>query len=470
MNRTLTEQDRIALLNEQQILKTNPQFVQMEWLANHKWREYVEGLEGYQRLAVAQLLENTDRAIANMEETTKVVNVGSFTKYVFPLIRAIFPNLIAMEICSVQPMTGPASLVFYFDFVYGTSKGQVSAGTRVFDAIAGPQMQDYTYSSETVTNELFGTGNGSTTNFTHTMAYVPVRPGTVTIVAGSVTGTDDGNGAISGTGIVSGSINYTTGAASITYSSAPANGTQILATYDYNSEAYTGIPEIDILLTSAPVTARPRKLRARWGLEAANNLKALYGLDADTELVAALAEEIRFEIDREIIEALWNNAYSGNTVNAWDATVPSGVSYTEHKLSLVDRFVIAGNNIFRNTKRATGNWIVMGTDVANIVETLPGFKPDPAAGQIGIVRIGTLNGRWACYKDPWMTSSRYLVGHKGVSFLEAGYVYAPYIPLMTTPTVVLDDFVGRRGILTQYATKLINPRFYAQGTVINTPS
>ena len=443
---------------------------QGEFLAENKWKDYVEGLEGYPRVLTAILLENTDRAIQSMEETTKVVNIGSFTKYVFPLVRAIFPNLIAMEICSVQPMTGPASLIFYFDFVYGTSKGAVSAGTKVFDAVAGPNMQDYTYSSETVKDETIGTGDGSKTTFSASLAFIPVRPGTVTVVAASVTGTDNGSGTISGTGISSGTIDYTSGAISITFSSAPANGVSVKVTYEYNSETQQNIPEIDILLSSSPVTARPRKLRARWGLESANNLKALYGLDADTELVAALAEEIRFEIDREVIDDIWNNAYTSNTVSAWDATSGTGVSYTEHKLSLIDKFVTGSNNIFQNTKRATGNWIVMGTGVANVVETLPGFRPDPAAGAIGVVRMGTLNGRWACYKDPWMVSTRYLVGHKGVSFLEAGYVYAPYIPLMTTPVVVLDDFVGRRGILTQYAKKLINARFYAQGTVTNLPS
>lgn len=442
-------------------------------LADGKWKEYCEGLEGFNRISTAIMLENTDKFIQNLDETTRVVQIGTFTKYVFPLIRAIFPNLVATEICSVQPMTGPVSLVFYFDFVYGTKKGQVSKGDKVFDSVAGPQMPDEFYSSETVVDEAIGAGDGATAIFSDALDFIPVKPGSVTITTviaatGAVSITDDGAGNLVGaaSAITSGTIDYNTGVLTITFAHNVVNAEDILVTYDYDSQGHENIPEVDILLTSSPVTSRSRKLRARWGLEAANNLRALYGLDADTELTAGIAELIRFEIDREVINKLWAAAYSLNTVTAWSKTpAPLTISYTEHKLSIIDKFVEASNNIFKATKRATGNWIVMGVDVDTIVQTLPGFKKDPGAGTIGVVRTGVLNGTWTCYKDPWMVDTRYLMGHKGVSFLESGFVYAPYIPLMTTPTVVLDDFLGRKGILTQYATKLINGRFYAQGSI-----
>jgi len=446
-------------------------------LAAGKWAPYVEGLDGYDKITCAILLENTAREIQAMDETTRVVSIGTFNKYVFPLIRAIYPNLVATEICSVQPMTGPASLIFYFDFVYGTSKGNVASGTRVFDSITGPSMPAgyENYSSETVYQETIGTGDSTATVFSGNLKFVPVRAGTITVTCttGTVSEVDNGAGVIgSGSSKATGTIDYNTGAFTVTFSTAPGASVPIYATYNYNSEGSEDIPQVDILLTSASVTANPRKLRARWGLEAANNLKALYGLDADAELVSAIAELIKFEIDREILKDLYDSANASNTVSAWDlnpaSDSTSGVSFTEHKLSLVDKFVQASNNIFSSTKRATGNWIVAAVNVMNIIETLPGWKADPTAGSVGVVRAGVLNGRWTVYKDPYMTTNTYLVGHKGVSFLEAGYVYAPYIPLMTTPTVILDDFIARRGILTQYAKKLVNSRFYAKGSITDT--
>jgi hypothetical protein len=145
------------------------------------------------------------------------------------------------------------------------------------------------------------------------------------------------------------------------------------------------------------------------------------------------------------------------------------VGYTEHLLSLVNQFVVAGNKIFASTGRATGQWIVIGLSVADIIETLPGFVPVPGMPNgmtKGVYMAGTLNGRWSIYKDPFFPSNQWLMGYKGGSFLEAGYVYAPYIPLYTTPMIVLDDFVGRKGLATQYGKKMVNPRFYSKGMIL----
>lgn len=201
--------------------------------------------------------------------------------------------------------------------------------------------------------------------------------------------------------------------------------------------------------------------------ESAFNLRTLHGLEAEVELTSAVGAEIRFEVDREIILDLTNAVPSFNLAPAWSKTLvfndqntygsASGsrdtVGYTEHLLSIVNAFVVAGNLIFGSTGRATGQWMVAGLEVMNIVETLPGFVPVPGLPNgltKGVYMAGTLNGRWAFFKDPFYPASQYLMGYKGATFLEAGYVYAPYIPLYTTPMIVLDDFVGRKGLATQF--------------------
>lgn len=184
-------------------------------------------------------------------------------------------NLIANEIVSVQPMAGPVSLIFYLDYQYGTTKGSITAGTSAFDARTGPTGNE-TYSGDVVSNETVYTGDGSTTAFTGTnLARTPVRPGTVSVIAGAISGTDDGAGNITGTGIGSGTVAYDTGAVAVTYSTAPVSAVAVNFTYRYDSEAADNVPQLDLQLTSAPVEALVRKLRGRWSLEAAQNLNAL---------------------------------------------------------------------------------------------------------------------------------------------------------------------------------------------------
>ncbi|MCG8430593.1 MAG: hypothetical protein MJA29_05440, partial [Candidatus Omnitrophica bacterium] len=377
--------------------------------------------------------------------------------------RAVFPNLIAKDIVSVQPMTGPTSLVFYLDAVYGNTKGAVTAGDTMFSARKG-HLADDQYSSESVSGEsaatTFAGGTGS-----GTLAFQSARPGTVRITedVGGEVFTDNGVGGLIGDATGTGSVNYATGAFSLTPNADPGDGAHTAtANYFYNSEGSDQIPIVDINLSSVPVRAIPHKLRARWSVEAATNLKAIHGMDAEAELVALLSEKIRWDVDRRIISDLFTIASAGSVT--WNKPAPAAVSYNDHKQTFIDALIEASNLIFRATRRGTGNFVVCGTNVANVVESLYGFRPQAVAGN-GVVFIGTLQGRWSIYKDPYLDADTFLVGWKGSSFLEAGYVYAPYVPLYTTPTYVLDDMLNRKGMMSQYGVKAINGDFYAVGTV-----
>lgn len=449
------------------------------------WKPFVEDIDNsFQRRATAIVLENTKRYMEGLDETLKAISIGDFQKYAFPLVRAIFPELVAQQLVSVQPMLGPTSLVFYLDFVYGTTKGNVTRGTRVFDSVALGPNNPY-YSSPLIEGETIGTGTGAAVNFTPSLSFTPVRAGSVSITDGTQIITDDGNGNLTGdVGAGVNTVDYVTGAINVDFAVAPINAQPITCSYEYDMEAQSNIPEIDLILTSSPVVARPRKLKARWSLESAFNLRSLHGLEAEVELTSAVGAEIRFEIDREIIQDLRNAVPSFNFAPAWSKSkifkdtdtfnmatgAADTVGYTEHLLSLVNQFVVAGNKIFASTGRATGQWLVIGLHVADIIETLPGFVATPGMpnGLVkGVYMAGTLNGRFAIFKDPFYAASEWLMGYKGNTFLEAGYIYAPYIPLYTTPMIVLDDFVGRKGMATQYGKKMVNPRFYSKGMIVN---
>jgi len=435
-------------------------------LAEGYWRPLVESIEDKSaRELTALLLENERMYIQNMEEDVKIQSIGSFEKFVFPIVRAVFPNLIAKDIVSVQPMTGPTSLVFYLDAVYGTTKGSVTAGDTMFSARKG-HLADDQYSSEFVDGETFQ-ALSATDAISFTLGFHSCRPGTFsasyTDQTGAVTVSDNGVGGLVGSGgdgITVGVINYATGAVSWTAGSNLA--TAVTGSYYYNSEGSDQIPIVDINLSSVPVRAIPHKLRARWSVEAATNLKAIHGMDAESELVALLSEKIRWDVDRRVISDLFTIASAGSVT--WNKPAPAAISYNDHKQTFIDALIEASNLIFRATRRGTGNFVVCGTNVANVVESLYGFRPQAVAGN-GVVFVGTLQGRWSIYKDPYMDADSFLVGWKGSSFLEAGYVYAPYVPLYTTPTYVLDDMLNRKGMMSQYGVKAINGDFYATGTV-----
>lgn len=427
--------------------------------------ELLEGLPECSRIRsqTAIMLENTRHFIDNMSETTKLLNIGDFEKYAFPMVRAVFPNLAAHNLASVQPMLGPISMIFFMKFLYGRSKGSAIQGQ---DLIENPVES---YSSEEIDSEDVGDGDGSTATFTPTLSYTPVKPGTLklsaTASAAALEVTDDGNGALVGdVGVGTNTINYVTGAINVTFSSAPDSNTDITAQYEYDFEASDTVPDIDLSITGSPVVARTRKMRTRWSLESAQDLRNLHGLEAEVEQVAACANELKFEIDRDVINSM--NSIATNSVTAFSRTAPANLSFTEHKLEFVDKLLEASTKIFSSTQRAEGTWIVCGTEVSRLIESLPGFVKSPRPkGTRAVYKAGVLNGDWEIWKDPNFAASNYLMGYQGDSMWEVGYVFAPYILGYTTATIALDDFQGRKGMMSRYGKKSVDGRFMCTGSV-----
>jgi hypothetical protein len=261
---------------------------------------------------------------------------------------------------------------------------------------------------------------------------------------------------------------------------------------DFAADPQVKIPEIDIKVESIPVVANTRKLRARWSPELAQDLNAYHSLDAEVELTQILSEQIALEIDREILNDLltqagaanyyWSRA-PGKFVNKESgAEVSQSTSLTpgpafrgtvrEWYETLVETIIDVANQIHRKTLRGSANFIVVGPDVATIFESSVMYKPSYSLdgdGQVsgmvlGADKVGTLSNRFTVYKDPYFPRNKVLVGYKGGSYLETGYVYAPYVPLIVTPTIFApEDFTPRKGVMTRYGKKMVRNDFY--GTV-----
>jgi len=257
-----------------------------------------------------------------------------------------------------------------------------------------------------------------------------------------------------------------------------------------NAESSTEIviPEINIQMQSQAIVAKTKKLKAVWTPEFAQDLNAYQALDAEAEVTNIMSEYISLEIDLEILDMLIEDAAAGteywtvlnngvyNPSNAAGFDFPTSTSQTGYYNTQGQWFQTLGtkmqklsNKIHQLTLRGGANFLVCSPTVATVIESIPGFasNSDGSADKMeyafGVQKAGQLNSRYTVYKNPYMTENTILMGFRGTQFLEAGAVFAPYIPLIMTPLIYdPNTFTPRKGLLTRYAKKMLRPEFYGK--------
>jgi hypothetical protein len=255
----------------------------------------------------------------------------------------------------------------------------------------------------------------------------------------------------------------------------------VVGTATWGLEATENIPEIDIKVDSVAVTALTKKLKAKWSPELAQDLNAYHNLDAEVELTSILSEQIALEIDQEILEDLVKGATAGTLywsrspgkfLNRETGAIVSGTNYpdftgtvSEWYETLLETVNEVSARIHRKTLRGGANFVVCSPEVANILEFTSGFRAaaavDEEGGSWGVKQVGSISRKMDIHVDPYFPRNVMLVGRKGNSFLESGYVYAPYVPLQVTPTIFgTEDFVPRKGVMTRYAKKMVRPDMF----------
>ena len=262
-----------------------------------------------------------------------------------------------------------------------------------------------------------------------------------------------------------------------TFSSSTAADNAFTATYRIykNLEFEDKIGEVSFDLMSVTVSVTERKLRAQWSPEMAQDVAAFHNIDAEAELTALLSEQVAAEIDREILRdlrkgAAWNLRWD---YNGWKRLGSNAVPYTQKdwNQTLITAINQISAQIHKSTLRGGANWIVVSSEISAIFDDLEYFHVSNAAPEqdqynMGIERVGTLAGRYQVYRDPYFPPNQVLMGHKGTSLLDTGYIYAPYVPLQLTPTMYNPfNFTPIKGIMTRYAKKMVNNRFYGRITV-----
>ena len=241
------------------------------------------------------------------------------------------------------------------------------------------------------------------------------------------------------------------------------------------------IPEVNVKMRSEAIVAKTKKLKAVWTPEFAQDLNAYQALDAEAELTSIMSEYISLEIDLEILDMLIADVPSTN-IEYWSAvnnttivgnTVSANLGFYNTQgqwfQTLGTKLQKLSNKIHQLTLRGGANFLVCSPTVSTIIESIPGFasNSDGTASKMqyafGVQKAGNLNSKYNVYKNPYMTENTILVGFRGTQFLEAGAVFAPYIPLIMTPLVYdPETFTPRKGLMTRFAKKMLRPEFYGK--------
>ena len=467
---------------------------------------------------MAAVLENTYKAwdpkrrSILTEDYTSTNNIADFTRFALPMLRKSFSRLISDNLVGVQAMSQPASLIFYIRYKYALTQGLTQAGTQIMrqSTAASYARQngwalDPYYSSQEVHGET-ATINGAGNIVTATLSHRPVLAGTVVvevfptaadaspecedptpclrvgfdssgnpaeIIVGdcteftSILSVDD-----STTGATA--FDHSTGIVTVTLGggSFPA-GAVARVNYEYDLEGNPFIPEVTLSIDSDSVAAITRKLKTSWSLEAAQDMGAVHGLDPETILTDLMADEMVAEIDREVINDLIIAAAIRATHN-FATGAGASVNFTDRNIALLYKTLEVANIIHRTTLRGPANWMVTSADISSKFEQLNDFRASDALVQegmdVGIMNAGTIQGKLRLYKDPLFPNCKILLGFKGNTVLDAGYFYAPYIPLLATPTIANPDSYNLgKAIMTRYGKKLIEDGglYYATVTVSN---
>ena len=407
-----------------------------------KWQPILEHADlpaigdSHKRSVTAQLLENTERAMAESAQggqalfetsgaapTSLTGGSQNYDPVLISLVRRALPNLIAYDICGVQPMTGPTGLIFALRPQYDSQSG---ANAFYYEANTGQS----TYGKGAVGNTTLGNSGG---NWGGIYAV-----NTATVVSGN-----------------SATYNFAGGA-----STAQAEALGSTSNADFNQMSFS--------IDKVTVTAQSRALKAEYSIELAQDLKAIHGLDAETELSTILSAEILSDINREIVRTINLTATTGaadtTVAGTFDLDVDSNGRWSVEKFKgLMFQIEREANLIAKNTRRGKGNILICSSDVASALQMAGVLDYAPALNSnnlqvddTGNTFAGVLNGRIRVYIDPYAAGHYMTVGYKGASAFDAGLFYCPYVPLQMVRAVGQDSFQPKIGFKTRYGV-VANP-------------
>jgi hypothetical protein len=471
------------------------------------------GMTNEAREALAKVLNNTDSALKDLRAISRVKNeslvdgvpasqysgIDWFPEHAIDMVSAIYASQIIDDIVSVQSIDSPLGVIRFLQYVYGQDRGAAKRNEVAIDqwgAMQGAANGKFV-AREFIDSEELGKASTATSPSTALVEgfaqHLPVRVDADSHIDFKVDGTDkafrvkkaskdaasftvvalDANGyeqALPSGVTMAASVNPVSGALKLEQTAGTAQwaATDSIAVSYFQdlSEVPTDSMNLELRLRTEMVKAVPHKIRANFAFDASYALSKVHGINVEEALVNACTAEIRQERDNEVINLLMKQAGSTST---WDRQITSYISQHEHDMSFLSELFACASKINFDTKRGFGNWVVVGRIGLNIIKSAGSdhFKATGTAlPNNGAFVVGELEGQIKVIYSPYVPEDSYLVGYKG-SDMDAGFVVADFMPITKTELVVLDDFVGRQGLVSYYGTKMINPKMYVVGKILN---
>ena len=459
------------------------------------------GMSDDAKTTLARVLENTNKTLADLRairnegvcrnlgcETpaSNMSGIDWFPEHSIDMVSAIYASQIIDDIVSVQSIDSPLGVIRFLKYVYGNDRGRVSREEVAIDewgAMRGVDHGNFV-ARELVENELVGTvtTGGELSGF---LQLLPVREDSPvrlvnehdqsTFVA-ERTKTEEGkiangwtvfrvtpNGSKSPVADAHFSLDGASGKILFTCADIKVDETWVASYYQDLSYCPTDSMNLEVRVKTEMIKAVPHKIRANFAFDASYALSKVHGINIEESLVNACTAEIRQERDNEVINILMRQAGGSST---WSRKVTSYISQHEHDMSFISELFACASMINFKTKRGFGNWVVVGRQGLNIIKSAGSTRFTAAGATLpnnGAFVAGDIEGMKVIY-SPYIAEDAYLVGYKG-SDMDAGFVVADFLPVTKTDMVMLDDFIGRQGLVSYYGTKMLNPDMYVRGKI-----
>ena len=456
----------------------------------------------YEKMCVAQCMQNArEDALARrnsklFEATTE--DSISFLGIQLPVIAALLPSLVLNQIATVQPLDRRIAAVFFLNVLAASTKGEIHSGETLISAKTGVNTKrgGRRYGMAAVSRETIGIGDGTYSEITDInpiganalLANVTVErensAGVVTTIA-TCTALGAISSDVAAPVTVSGTI-ATSGVYSISVSGTNSGDTILLSywyQYDVPVDANgtkTGVSGVDVSVQQETVTAEDFPLRTQYSVGASIDLQKAHGINLEDEMIKYVGNMAKFAIDQRgldmIIDAAGNKLAAPAPTN-WSGAIHTGQAWALHCREFTDRLIEGSNSIFRNTLRGVGNVCVCGNNVARVLrQLLPGFGLEGAfkpsfnwekelpTGPIVIGNVTSVNNM-IVVQNPFMDDNEYVEMYKGDNFLYSSFIYAPYIPLFATPTLITSDLYAQKGFLSSAGFKVVNYGLFTKGTI-----
>lgn len=478
------------------ITETDKKYLLEAWKRNVQAVEKVRPMDQAGQVHFAKVLENTKRALQERgtrnegfvrNGITQGSDITWFPDHVINMVSALYASQIAEELVSIQPLDNPLGQVVFLQYQYGDTRGDNTMGQDMINEFGAflNGSQRNRYASQVIDGEILTTTGGNkvdaylqnlpvlvdpahpidlidNTNAGQVYRLKRVSAKEFAVVMINAQGYEEGGNLLDKSEDVivdpeSGHIKF-----ALTVE-VPAG---LNARYSQDLSSGPSLAgRVTLHLKTEQIKAEPHKLRAQYVFDAGYGLSKSHGIDIEQCLIDACTTEIRHERDMEVIDLLFRQA---PTNVQWNRLSSNHISQREHNESFLTTLFAAASEIAYKTKKVFGNWVVVGKEGLDTIMSVgrPRFEPAGLSNLNGPTVVGTLDNAMKVIFSPYVARNEFLVGYKGDNYMDCGMILGDYLPIASTDFLMLDDFVGRKGFISVYGTRMVNPNMFVRGTIV----